>query len=122
MPSESLTAIRLNPVAGLVADTVAPGISAPCSSAIFPMTVPVVGWADTRVVKDRTARIATVNLTARIHPPERLSMTKHNTSISAVYGTNRENTRVNGDSQGRMITANLSQKMARSGDALLTGC
>jgi len=47
MPTESDTTVRVKPVAGFVAVTVAPGMMAPCWSTIRPEMLPVVCWAST---------------------------------------------------------------------------
>ena len=56
-PDESVVAVRLKPVAVLVAVTVTPGSARFWSSVMLPVTVPVVPWAKP-VAATRTARRA----------------------------------------------------------------
>src|SRR5688572_21189589 len=50
MPSASVTADRVNPVCGLFAVTVTPGIAALCGSSARPLMLPVVCWPNAGVL------------------------------------------------------------------------
>src|SRR5437867_7074649 len=71
-PSESLASVRVKPVDGLFAVTVAPGTAAPCWSTTRPVTLPVVCCANVVAQASNTSAAAPKNFLIIPTPPDML--------------------------------------------------
>ena len=70
-PSASLTSLRVKPVEGLFAVTVAPGMAAPCGSSTRPDTFPAVCCANTDTKLSSTIATAPKKVPSHPTPPNK---------------------------------------------------